>query len=468
MAMPLPQSFSNAVPPSRPPVDLTQYWTAFDDPTLDHLVDQAIAQNFTIKAAQDRVVSAAYTGRAADASLLPSGFAEGAASQAKLSPIGQHLPGPSPGQLTGTGTAGLIWTLPLFGRFGATRKGVTALLGVAQAEQNAARVGVVAEIARAYITLRADQRNLALLRAELAESTHIVDLVKIQAEAGIASDLDVARAQNHADEIGLRIPIQQLSVTTDIERIAVLEGQTAPDPALQRIEPIPAAPKAVPSFVPADLLRRRPDVIEAEAQVAAAAANMGIADANLFPQFTLGGSITLVGGASLIDPLSGAKLPDKLSLVEGGPAVTVPLLDWGQRYDQAKAAQANLAAQIETYHHAVVQGCAAVETAFAEIAAARAQVAAAKREQQSAGRALNAANTLFGRGLTDLSTLLDAEQQREKADLDATQAQSASDTALINLYEAVGGGLPSPAAQEAGTGRLTPSMEATLRSLLMP
>jgi NodT family efflux transporter outer membrane factor (OMF) lipoprotein len=447
MRLPLPATFSNALPPSRPPVDLTQYWSEFGDAMLDHLIHTAIAQNFSIKAAEDRVVSAADLAAAADASLLPSLDAAGSVAEEKLSPVGRPFPEPSPGRLTSGGTVDLSWTLPLFGRFGATKNGAAAILGVAGAEQNEARVAVVAEIARDYITLRADQRDLALLKAELAESNHIARLVEIRAQAGVASKLDLARAQNHADEIALELPAQELSIKTNIEQIAVLEGETAPDPSLGQLAPIPPAPHFIPALVPADLLRRRPDIIEAEAEVASDAADLHIAMADLFPQLTLGGSLSIFSGVGLINPLTATKLPDTVTMVEGGPGITIPLIDWGQRYHEAKAAQATLAAAIENYHEAVVEGCAAVETAFAEISATRAQVAAATREQQSAEQALSAANTLFGRGLTDLSTLLDAEQQREKAGLDATEAEAAADTALISLSEAVGGGLPEPAEQ---------------------
>lgn len=445
MNLPLDPNFTNALPPSRPPVELARYWSAFGDPELDLLVSKAMAQNFSIKAAEDRVVAAKNTGAAANATLLPAINAAGGASEAKLSAIGQSVPESSPAQLTSFGTADLVWALPLFGRWGATRKGAAAVLGVAGAEAAEARVAVAAQIARNYITLRADQQGLKLLNAEQAESSNIVRLVHIQAQAGIASDLDLTRTQNHADEIALKIPAQGLAIATDIEQITVLEGETSPESGLSQAAPIPAAPDVIPAVIPADLLRRRPDIIEAEAEVASAAAGLGLARANLFPQFTLGGSLSIFSGAGLINPTLGTTLPDKVSLMEGGPGVTIPLLDWGQRYHQAKAAQAGLAAGIENYHQAVVQGSAAVETAFAEITASRAQVAAATREQQSAAQALDAANTLFGRGLTDLSTLLDAEQQKEKADMDATQAGAAADTALISLYEAVGGGLAMPA-----------------------
>jgi NodT family efflux transporter outer membrane factor (OMF) lipoprotein len=440
MALRLPKTFEGAPAPGRPPVDLSRYWEYFGDPVLDQLVEQAVAQNFTLQAAQDRITAAAATGSVENAGLLPSMDAAGGVETEKLSPIGHPLPGASPGQLTSFGTLESSWILPLFGRFGATEKGAAAVLDTAKAARQAAQVAVVAEIAEAYVELRADQQKQRLLQAELGDSSHIASLVKIQAGAGVASDLDAARAQAHADALALKLPGAQLAIDTDISRITALEGQTAPDATLLIATPIPSAPKAIPDLVPADLLRLRPKIIEAEAAVVSDAAALGLATADLYPQFTLGGSLSIFAGSSAVDSLTGAQLPDKLTLFEGGPGVTIPLLDWGQRYDGAKAAQANLAAGIEDYHEAVVEGVDAVDTAYARITASRAAVAAARREQISASRALNAAQILFGHGLTDLSDLLDAEQQCQQADMDTTAAAAAAATAAISLYEAVGGG----------------------------
>jgi NodT family efflux transporter outer membrane factor (OMF) lipoprotein len=441
MALPLPKKFAGALASARPPVDLSSYWTCFGDPVLNRLVDQAVAQNFTLQAAKDRIAAAAATGGAKNATLLPSLDAAGEVEHGKLSPIGQALPGPSPGQFLSFGTLDLSWTLPLFGRLSATEKGAAGVLDIAKAARQTAQVAVVAEIAGAYIDLRADQQQQRLLLAELAESNHIVNLVEIQAGAGIASDLDLARAQAHTDELALKLPGAQLSIDTDISRIAVLEGQTSPDMALMIAKPIPPAPESIPDIVPADLLRLRPQIIEAEAVVVTDAASLGLANADLYPQFTLGGSLSIFTGSSALNPLTGTTLPDKLTFLEGGPGLTIPLLDWGQRYDTAKAAQVNLAAGIDDYHEAVVEGVGAVDTSLAGITASRAESAAAKQEVKSVSRALNTAQILFGHGLTDLTALLDAEKQREQADMDTTNADAAADSAAISLYEAVGGGV---------------------------
>jgi NodT family efflux transporter outer membrane factor (OMF) lipoprotein len=446
MVQPLPATFVDMpADGERPPVDLSNYWTQFNDPTLNQLVAQALTQNFTIQAAEDRVTAAAATGAAADASLLPDLTGLGEADHQKLSPIDKSFSGPSPGKFTGTASLDLTWTLPLFGRLGATTKAAAGITDAAAAERQEAQVAVAASVATVYVNLRADQERLAVLQAEHADASNITRLTSIQAGAGMASDLDVAQAQNHADALSLQIPPAELAIATDLSRLAVLEGEAAPDDSLDSAAPIPPAPRTMPVFIPADLLRLRPQIIEAEAQVETSAAGLGLATADLYPQFTLGGSLSILAGVDFLDPLTGTKLPDKVSLAEGGPGVTIPLLDWGQRYDEAKGAQANLAAAIEEYHESVVEGASAVDTAIAEITETRAELSAARKDQSSAAIAVKDAKTLYGQGLTALSDLLDAEESQEKANLAATSAAASADTAAIDLYEAVGGGSMSVA-----------------------
>jgi NodT family efflux transporter outer membrane factor (OMF) lipoprotein len=440
LQLPLPPHFSGAIPPPRPPVDLSRYWSGFNDPELDRLVDEAVAQNYTIKAAGERIVAAAAAGGSAKAALLPDLTASGATQESRLSSIGEPLEGGSTFQRTALASLYSFWTLPLFGRFTATHNGANAVLQVATAERQAAQVAVVAEVASAYIALRADQQQQMSLQTELAAARHIVDLVNIQAGAGIASELDVARAQNHVDELAFRLPAAKLAITTDILRLTALEGRFSPDPGLSTPKPLPAAPPP-PAVVPADLLRLRPQIIQAEAVVATNAANLGIANANLYPQFALGGSLSLFNGASILNPLTATNLPNTLTFFEAGPGLTIPLFDWWEHYDRARAAQAGLAASIQDYHAAVVDGVIDVDTALAGITAAHEEVLIAAREQQSAMRALNWAELLFSHGLTNLSDLLNVEQEQEKADMDATAAAAAVDNATIKLYEAVGGGV---------------------------
>lgn len=442
LAIPLPASFPGD-PAGRPPVDLTTYWTGFGDLTLDALVAQALTQNFTIQAAADRVRAAAASGASSRAALLPSFSGQASLTASHTNPSNEILLGANNGTESQYGLD-LSWTLPLFGRFGATRTQAAGILGTAQAEQQAAQVGIAASVASAYITLRADQQRVALLQTEQRQAQKIADLTSISAGAGMSSDLDVAQAQNAADTIAAQIPASQLAVAGDLIRLAILEGQTSLDPYLATPKPIPAAPHNIPTIVPANLLRLRPQIMEAEAQIVTDAGALGLAKADLYPQLTLGGSLSILNGVKQLNPLSLSEQAVKVTQAEGEPGISIPLLDWGERYENAAGAQATLAASIQDYHEAVVEGVGAVQTALAEISTNTSQLAAARREQQSAARALNAAQTLYGQGLTSLSDVLNAEQTQQTADLAETAAAAAAGTAVVDFYAAIGGGALTP------------------------
>ncbi|HYZ21627.1 MAG TPA: TolC family protein, partial [Rhodopila sp.] len=330
------------------------------------------------------------------------------------------------------------WELPLFGRAVATHKLTAGAVGSAIADEAAAKVTLIAEVARSYVALRAAQQRQALLTASLAAARRLVQLAQIRRHAELADDLEVSRARTAADEISTRLAPLEATIRAAEQQLATLCGEPEPDPALSDPAPMPVPPTASLDVVPADLLRLRPDIIQAEQNVAESAGALGIAIANLYPQFTLVGSIAAVGS------LSGGTT-GMTGLVSGGPGVTIPLLDWGARVDQAKARNAALGASILRYREAVLTGIGKVETALAHVAAARHQVIAARRHAASAEHGADAAKILYGRGLTPLSDRLDAERSKLDAQLEVTTAERSEALAAIALYKAIGGAMPGDA-----------------------
>jgi outer membrane protein TolC len=231
-------------------------------------------------------------------------------------------------------------------------------------------------------------------------------------------------------EGGIRAALQQL---------AILRGRSQPDPALSEPAALPTPPTASLRVVPADLLRLRPGIVRAEQDVVAHAGALGIAIADLYPRFALVGSIGAVGSI-------GGAMSGPTGIVSGGPSITIPLLDWGARMDQAEARNAALSASILRYRQAVLTGVAAVETALAQVVAARDQVAAARREVASAEHALQDAKLVYGRGLTSLSERLDAERAGLEARLALLAGVQSEAVAAITLYQAIGGAMPGGAA----------------------
>jgi NodT family efflux transporter outer membrane factor (OMF) lipoprotein len=455
MKQALPAAWSNRADPAdtRPKVDLTRWWTAFGDVTLDRLVDEAASDNLSLRAAASRVAAARASRNVATAGLLPTlsgtGIVEGersfGAGNQTVLPIGS--PGADAiGQPVVVGSQSVAyyepgldatWEVPLFGRGAATREIADAALGAAAADRAAAQVRLVAEVARTYITLRADQQRYGILAATVAVERRLAALVGTRRGAGMASDLDLARARNAADQTAIRLPPVDGDIRETLQRLATLRGRTTPDPTLFAPAPVPRAPTASLDVVPADLLRLRPDIMQAGEAVEERSGALGIAVADLYPQLALAGSISAVGG------LNGGPLQGPFGLLGGGPAVTIPLIDWGARLAQAKVRNAQLAASILQYRQTVLGGVEEVESALARIAAARGQAEAARREVASAEQALGYAGLLYRQGLAPLTDRLDTEHALLDARLDLVASAQSEALAVIVLYKAIGGRMPS-------------------------
>jgi NodT family efflux transporter outer membrane factor (OMF) lipoprotein len=416
-----------------------------------------MAENLSLKQAASRVLAARASRQAAVAVLLPSITGAVTAQGEQLFgndginnvalPVG--VPGVgSTGQPLVLGAQSgayyqpgfdAAWELPLFGRGEATRKAAAGVLGAAVADEAAVQVSLVAEVARNYITLRANQQRQLLLATSLATERRLASLVEVRWRAGLASELDLARARNAGDQVATRLAPVEGEIRGTLQRLATLRGEAAYDPALLAPTPLPTPPTASLAVMPAELLRLRPDILKAEQLVEENAGAVGIAVANLYPQFTLVGSISAVGS------FNGGVLPGPVGMLSGGPAVTIPLLDWGAQRAQANARNAELAASVLSYRETVLVGIEEVETGLAHVASARRQAEAARNEVASAEQALGYAELLYGRGLTPLSDRLEVERSALNARLDVVAAVQSEALAAITLYKAVGGAMPGDA-----------------------
>jgi NodT family efflux transporter outer membrane factor (OMF) lipoprotein len=450
----------------RPPVDLTQWWTAFNDATLDRLVNEVASENLSLQEAASRVAAARASWDATTAGLMPTlsgtGVVEaertfGNGDQAVLAPgspganvIGQPVVVGSQSVAYYQPGLDATWEVPLFGRGAAIRRIADASLGAAAADQAAAQVRLVAEVARTYVTLRADQQRHEILAATVAVERRLATLVETRRGAGMASDLDLARARNAADQTATRLPAIDGDISEWLQKLATLRGRTMVDPMLLAVAAVPRAPASSIDILPADLLRLRPDILLAGENVEERAGELGIAVADLYPRLALVGSISAVGG------LNGGPLAGPFGLVGGGPAVTIPLIDWGAHLAQAKARDAQLAASILQYRQTVVGGVAEVETALAHLAAARNQVGAAERVVASAEQSVGYADLLYRQGLTPLTDRLDVERSLLDARLDRVASTQSEALAIIALYKAIGGRMPDKPASAPDLMKATP------------
>lgn len=278
--------------------DTTQWWRIFDAPLLSNLIEQAKTGNRDVYQAQARLHEARARRRLADANLLPTSSMELSASQTGSS----KQAGFSAGS-TGVGMTNELyshsidasWELDLFGKL---RRGIES----AEAGEQAARedlrdvlVSLCAEVALNYVELRGYQTRLAITENTLASQSETYDITRWRGMAGLTTQLDVDQAQLTMENIRADLPNLRSSIKQGKHSLALLLGlQPADlDTQLAASAPIPAATGRVAVGIPADMLRQRPDVRRAERQLAAQTAQIGVAEAARYPDFTLNGSIGL-------------------------------------------------------------------------------------------------------------------------------------------------------------------------------
>lgn len=415
------------------------FWRRFEDPLLSGLVDDALRANHDLRIGLARLDQARALSRQSRLDLFPTITAEAGASESRAS--ADQAPGvPRADRDTPSRDAAalLSWELDLFGR---VRRGVQAQRADSDAiaaDLAALQVSVVAELAQAYFDLRGRQAQLAVARGNAQNQRSSSELVATWLEAGRGTELDTARANAQLESTLSRIPALEAEVAALMHRIAVLTGRT-PDALAARLEaaqPLPVLREPVAAGTPADLLRRRPDIAAAEHRLEAATARIGVATADLFPRFTLGG---LIGSQAA----SGGDLFER----DGETRLVALGIDWsfldvGRVRARLAAAEADADEHLARYQQTVLRALEETETALARYRHARAERVHLEAAAAASARGAELARLRFEGGLVDFLQVLDAERARLEAEDRLAQSQARTATALVAVYRAMAGGWP--------------------------
>lgn len=434
----LAAGFTNAPASAKAEEPVSQFWRGFNDPLLDSLVERALAANTDVRSAAASLREARALNRFADANLLPSiGVNAGAA----------RIRGPNDAGVVSTNnnySAGLdvSWEADLFGRLGDARRAAEANVLAGAAGVRAAQVSVAAEVARNYFDLRGLQEQLRVAVSSLETQNEALKLVDARLDVGRGTALDSERARALVKSTAANIPALESALIRTRYRIAVLCGQqpTALDPELEPVKPLPGLQAVELSAIgsPAAMLRRRPDIQLAEAQVSAAAAQVGVARSALFPQIVLGG--TLGQNAQHLSEL--AKGPAYVYNL--GAQLTWNLLDFGRIRAQIAAADARSDGAMIAYERAVLTALEETEGALAAYTRSQRQAALLYESAQSSEQAALIARERFAVGSTDFLTVLDAERELLAARDRLAQSQAGAATTLVAVYKALAGGWDVP------------------------
>jgi NodT family efflux transporter outer membrane factor (OMF) lipoprotein len=442
-----------------------QWWNVFNDPTLTALEARAVAQNLDLQIATQRLLEAEAQAQIEGAVLYPT--LGGAASYTREGPSKEGIfaafgsaggasttaSSVANGSSTATGggafSGAAIAPLDLYqyglqstydvDLWGKNRRAVEAAIAAAASSQEARRaalLNVQAQVASNYLQLRGTETVLTITQRNLGFANQLVNLTVERQEAGLTTALDVANARATAAQIQSQIPTLIASRDALIDQIGLLLGQTPETlPAdLVTAAPVPLTPPTVPVGLPADLLRRRPDVREAEDNLHEATAEIGVAVAQFFPDLSLSGSVSL-------QALQFKNLNELAAITYAvGPNITLPLFEGGQLHGQLKLRKAQQQEAAISYAKTVLTAFYQVDTALVAYTQEHATLDALTIDVQQSQIALSLAEDQYKQGLADYLTVLNAQQSYLSAQQSQAQAVERIGTDLVTLYQALGGG----------------------------
>jgi len=422
------------------PQALAAWWTRFNDPELSSLVDRAVLGNLDLKKAMARVRESRARRGMAKADLFPALDATGSATWSRSSK--DTGAGKSYDLFAATFDAG--WELDIFGGVRRSVEAAEGDLGASQEDLRNVLVSLLAEVALNYIDVRTSQVRIALAEANLEAQSETYQLTQWRYEAGLSDELAVQQARYNLENTRSQIPTLRTRLEEAMNRIAVLLGEQPGKvhPELEKREPIPVTPLNVAVGVPADLLRRRPDVRKAERQLAAQTARIGVAKVDLYPKFILSGSIGLEA-LSLSNPSSTGSWT-----LSGGPKVTWAIFKAGAIRQNIEVQSALQEQYLIAYEAAVLSALEEVENALVAYAKEQEKKQSLSEATQAAQKAVELAQHKYQAGLTDFNNVLDAERSLLSFQDQLAQSDGTITSNLVRLYKALGGGWTSMAADK--------------------
>lgn len=420
---------------------LGPWWTVFGDPVLDSLILTAHDQNLDFKAAGTRVLDALAQRNVAAANLFPqSQTAIAAYAHAQISQ-NFGLPFPNVFNIWADGF-NASWEIDFAGRLRRTIEAANATVNASVEDCHNVLVILLAETASSYVRLRTFQQRLEYARRNVAIQKQSLELAELRFNKGVATEVDVSQAKANLAQTEALIPPLETGLRQANNQLCILLGQpphllNLPTPGKEQdkeSEIIPTAPAEVAVGVPADLLRRRPDVRQAERQVAAQAARIGIAEADLYPRLVLFGFVGYTADTF-------AKLFDAGSYTGFiAPIFQWNILNYGRLWNNIRAQRARFKGQVYTYQQTVLRAGREAEDALVAFLRSQEQSRRLAESVANYQRTVEIVTDQYRNGITDFNRVYTTQaalvvQQDQLADVRGNIALN-----LIALYRALGGG----------------------------
>ena len=413
------------------------WWRAFSDPTLDRLIECAYEQNLPVQVAGLRILEARAQLGVAIGELFPQ-TQEGAGS-AQRNLLSSRVANQAilrqafPTFILGADAA---WELDFWGRFRRNVELSDASMRATIADYDAALVSLTGEVARIYALMRTYEEFIQIARENAKVQKEGLDIAQSRFRNGATSELDVAQARTIYESTLADIPQFQASLQQTKNALSALLGRPpgAVDELLGGPRRIPVAPNRVAVGIPAELLRRRPDIRSAEFTAAAESARVGVAEADLYPRFILLGDIS-------VQSSNAATLFASHSLAfNAGPSFKWNLLNYGQITNNVRAQDARLEEAIVSYQNTVLTAAREVEDALIAFLKAQEATVANRKSVTAAEEAVRLSVIRYREGAEDFQRVVDSERALLQQENRLAQTRSDIATNLIALYKALGGG----------------------------
>ena len=419
--------------------DEIRWWTAFDDPMLSSLVERAIYSNLDMKLAASRIRQARAARNIALAGFGPSVNA-GGSFQRSQSPLGSFgsSTGGNDGVTSSQFQAGFdaAWELDIFGGVRRSVEAADADLLATVEESRGIFVTLAAEVAVNTIDLRAFQQRTLIARQNLRAQRHNAELTRKRFIGGFIGGLDVANADAQAATTAAEIPLLEASAAQAIYRLSLLIGREPGALILELSEAsaIPVASPLVPVGAPSQLLRRRPDIRKAEAEIHAATARIGVVTADLFPK------VTLYGSAGFQNREFSSWMDWSNRFWSFGPSVSWQVFNTGRTLSNIELMEAFQEQTMISYQQTVLSALQEVDNAL--IASQKEQERRNSLEDAVAAsrKSVQIATRLYTLGHTDFLNVLLAQRSQYASEEALAQSTRTVSTNLIALYKALGGG----------------------------
>ncbi len=408
------------------------WWEGFEDSGLNALVEDGLAHNFEIAAALANV-------NATSAGINLAGAGNNLQIDADINAQAQERRELNQDQESTTNTSlggalGLLLPLDIFGRTQRNVESARAQYDAANAALQGKALEVSSDISREYLLLRGNQRQLELLRESVALQEKTLSIVKSRFDAGLAPELDMRRAETSVENLRADIPPLEEDLLNSRNRLATLSGAFAGalEEQLKSHKAVPVYKNKIPDALPLDVLKSRPDVSEAEANLKRAIANIGVAEAEYYPSFSLSSQISI--GRSGV-----SSLPTAETLIASIAAlIQQAIFDGGTRNANLDIAKARADEALANYEQALRVASEDVETVLAAIDSSRKRQISLGKSVQSSTRSFQQAETLYQQGLISFLDVVDAQQSLASAEQQLAREKTNYATRIATLFQTLG------------------------------